>query len=57
MKYQTMTFQEQSKVLQHLARARQALKQNKSDNDEKKRLIDEINHVFHSVQVANTQEL
>ena len=59
MNYQTMTFDEQSEILDNLDKARRVIN-NKPDNQanqETHSIIIAIDAVFHRVQNANTQEL
>ena len=59
MRFQTMTFEEQSQVLDHLDKARGIIKQshNGDNNTQNQELVESITRVFHEVQTAETGEL
>ena len=55
-RFQTLTFDEQSEILESLDKARKTLAKENA-NLEAHSLIDQINRLFHNIQTANTQEL
>ena len=54
--FQTMTFEEQTEVLDHLEKAREVLRA-RPTNEERESCDDHITSAFRHVQLANTQPL
>ncbi len=56
-RYQTMTVEEQDKILELIDEARAILRKQGLPNNQRLELIDKLSSLFHDVQTTNTQEL
>lgn len=55
--FQTITWDEQTEVLEHLDKARKIIIKSKCSNFQQAQLLDKFNSLFHDIQVTNTKEL
>lgn len=55
--FQTITFDEQTRVLKHLDKAREIIRNSRGNYSKRAELESAITNVFHDVQIANTKEL